>query len=188
MHVPTTDLRLMLTIHPFHPPAHATVHLRWSVQRWSCTHGSCIYWCARFTDTCRCCHGAGEDSLRMQSAAKRSHHAEKVSSGMPQRAPHEMSSAWTPLSHTVVFVSCSAWVCLGACVDCSIHASSAALSAVPSKEIGFTSVLPAIMSVATPPLLLQSPLPLRLLLHLSRCSDVQLAASTSSLSSSGQPS
>ena len=188
MHVPTTDLRLMLTIHPFHPPAHATVQLRWSVQRCSRTHGLCINWCTRFTDTCRCCDGTGEDSLKMQSAANRSHHAEKVSSGVPQCAHMEICQAWTALSHASVLVPCSAWVCLGACVDCSIHASSVALSALPSKEIGITSVLPAIMSVATPPLLLQSPLPLRLLLHLSRCSDVQLAASTSSLSSSGQPS
>ena len=107
MHVPTTDLRLMLTIHPYHLPAHATVHLRWSVQRWSCTHGLCIYWCARFTDTCRCCHGAGKDSLKMQSAAKRSHHAEKVSSGVPQCAHMEIGSAWTPLSHVIVCVRCS---------------------------------------------------------------------------------
>lgn len=115
----------------------------------------------------------------MQADVKRSHHSNKVSSGMPQRAPHEMSSAWTPLSHAAVLVPCSAWVCLGACVDCSIHASSAALSALPSKEIGITSVLPAIMSVATPPLLLQPLLSRSLPPHLHPCSDVRPAASIS---------
>ena len=179
MHVPTTDLRLMLTIHPFHPPAHATVHLRWSVQRWSCTHGSCIYWCARFTDTCRCCDGTGEDSLRMQSAAAYSHRSDKVRDAVPLAPTSCNDSTWTALSHTVVFVSCSAWVCLGACVDCSIHASSAALPPLQSKETGTTSVRHVIMSAATPPLQLQLPLLLPRLLRLCQHSAVRQVASTS---------
>ena len=107
MHAPTTDLRLMLTFHPFHPPAHATVQLRWSVQRCSRTHGLCINWCTRFTDTCRCCDGTGEDSLKMQSSAVYSHRSDKVSDAVPLAPTSCDDSAWTALSHVIVCVCCS---------------------------------------------------------------------------------
>ena len=38
----------------------------------------------------------------MEQTDKRSHHADKVSSGVPQRAPHVMSGAWVPLSRAAL--------------------------------------------------------------------------------------
>lgn len=49
----------------------------------------------------------------MEQAAKRSHHAEKVSSGVPQRAPRAMCSARDALLLAVVLVHVSLWVRVG---------------------------------------------------------------------------
>ena len=43
----------------------------------------------------------------MDRPAKRSHHADKVSSGVPQHAPRASCSAWTALSSAVVLVCCA---------------------------------------------------------------------------------
>ncbi len=45
----------------------------------------------------------------MEATAKRSHHADKVSSDVPQRAPRWNASARPPLSRAAVLVLCVAW-------------------------------------------------------------------------------
>ena len=52
-----------------------------------------------------CCTGC-RYALRMDPSAARSHHADKVRSGVPQRAPRAMCSARTPLSRAAVLVCC----------------------------------------------------------------------------------
>lgn len=52
--------------------------------------------------SCRC----ERDPPAMEAPAKRSHHADKVSSGVPQRAPRGDGSAWPPLSRAAVLMCC----------------------------------------------------------------------------------
>src|SRR4051812_12761224 len=56
----------------------------------------------KYADTRCCCSAVCSDALRMEQTAKRSHHADKVSSGVSQHGPRADASLMGPLSHTSV--------------------------------------------------------------------------------------
>lgn len=127
---------------------------------------------------CRCCC-AGRDALKMDSEAKRSHHAEKVRSGVPQPAPRAHGSARRPPSRAAVLMPCCGWVLVGGSGLCSIRASSAANRRQGVRERSMASARSATMLAAIPPPPLQQPPPLPRPLRLSPCSAVRAAVSIS---------
>jgi hypothetical protein len=145
----------------------------------ACTLAVSIACYMRCADTrCVCC-AVCRDALRMEQTAKRSHHAEEVSSGVPRPAPHAMSSAWTPLSRGAVFVGAS--LLSPAILPSTRAAQQAATRKCPQPTYAFATTTAANAHVQ-PIILLpqpQQPLLLPRPLRLCRCSAVRAAASTS---------
>ena len=56
-----------------------------------------------------CCQLCQQVRQRMEATTPRSHHADKVSVGVPQPAPHGNDTLWSPLSHAVLTVSWLFW-------------------------------------------------------------------------------
>jgi hypothetical protein len=139
----------------------------------------CIASCAHGAHLRCCCCAAGRDALRMESEAKRSHHAGVRLVRNAPECPDAMSRARRPLSRAAVLMPCCGWVLVGGSALCSIHASSAANRRQCARERSMASARSATMLAATPPpplqQLLSRPLPLRF----SPCSAARAAVSTS---------
>ena len=115
----------------------------------------------------------------MEQTAKRSHHSDKVSSDVPQRAPHAMCSARDTLSRAAVF----ALATVHARTCDRLNALTAARQSLSirayTNAASVTSAVASVHETNSLPLLQQQPLHLPRPLRLSRCSDARVVAPTS---------
>lgn len=122
--------------------------------------------CMQCADTRCCCSAVCSDALRMEPAAKRSHHADKVNIGVPQRAPRCNEASWSALSHADMFASVSL---LSRAILPSTPVKQQAAKRQcqqPTCAFATTTAARAHVQSVTPQQQLQQPVPL----HLHRCS------------------
>jgi hypothetical protein len=128
------------------------------------------------TLTCCTCCAACRDALRMQAASPRSHHGERVRSGVPQRAPRADGAPEGPLSLAALLVRSRAWPRLAWCSLCSSSALSAALGRLRASSMAASATPATTQRSGRRPQLLQRPLLRRRLLRCRRCSPRMQAA------------